>query len=172
MNIIPPAIYTSSWKIISLVIVFGIAIGGYFIPVLGLAVPVLIVLALIMNTRRTRSFCSSFCPNGRTLSFTLKSVSRKKILPPFLSSIEFKRMLCGFMMFCVINLLARSNGSAMQISRLFWAIYVVSIGISTISGLIFKPRSWCAYCPMGTLQDTLKSSPRTMKSTSHPSAPQ
>lgn len=172
MNIIPLAFYNSGWKIVSLIFVLAIALGGYFIPILGLAVPLLIAIALIMNARKTRSFCSGFCPNGRTLSFTMKAVSRNKVLPSYLYSTEFRRMLCGFMMFCVISLLARSDGSVMQIGRVFWAIYIASIGISTISGLLFKPRSWCAYCPMGTLQDTMKSPSHRRKSTPRPSLPQ
>jgi hypothetical protein len=60
------------------------------------------------------------------------------------------------MMFCVISLLSQSNGSLAAIGKVFWAIYLASIGISTIAGLLWKPRAWCAFCPMGTLQDTIK----------------
>ncbi|TFG84862.1 MAG: 4Fe-4S binding protein [Spirochaetales bacterium] len=43
----------------------------------------------------------------------------------------------------------------MAIGRVFWAIYLVAVGISAVAGLVYKPRAWCAFCPMGTLQDTL-----------------
>jgi len=148
--------YNGPWRLLSMLTVAGIAIGGYFIPELGLLVIGLMAVALATNARRSRSFCSGICPNGRALSAGMGNLSRRLPLPAFLASKGTRRALCGFMMFCVIGLLSRTNGGLSQIGRVFWSIYLASIGISLVSGLVFKPRSWCAYCPMGTLQDTLK----------------
>lgn len=79
-------------------------------------------------------------------------------LPPALRSAGFRRGLCGFMLFCVINLLIRSGGGWEAAGRVFRGIYVLSLGVGTALGLYFKPRAWCAVCPVGTLQETL--SPR------------
>jgi polyferredoxin len=154
--LLPFSFYNSKWKFLSILLVVGLAVGGYFVPELGLGVIALILFALLTNMRSSRSFCAGFCPNGRSLSVVFKRTSKHKKLPSFLASREFRRMLCALMMFCVISLLARSNGSLAAIGKVFWAIYLASIGISTIAGLLWKPRAWCAFCPMGTLQDTIK----------------
>ncbi len=148
--------YNSTWKYISVAIVLALAVGGYFVPALGLGVIGLMAIALLTNISGSRSFCAGFCPNGRALSFTFKSVSSRKRLPKYFSTKEFRRMLCALMMFCVVSLLIRSNGSLAAIGRIFWAIYVASIGISAVAALLWKPRSWCSFCPMGTLQDTIR----------------
>jgi polyferredoxin len=59
------------------------------------------------------------------------------------------------MMFCVIGSLARSGGVLPRVGLVFWLLCVLSLSAGLILGFFFKPRSWCAICPMGTLQDTI-----------------
>jgi len=149
--------YLGPYRLISALFILIVAAGGVFIPELGLLVIALMAAALIVNARTRRGFCAGLCPNGRSLSAAFGARPAGRKLPPFLRSKEFRRGLCGMMMFCVVSLLARSGGSIAAIGRVFWSIYLVSIAISLVSALVFKPRSWCVYCPMGTLQDTIKS---------------
>jgi polyferredoxin len=160
MTISIRSFYRGPWRYLSLLFIFAIAAGGWFYPPAGLAVPLLIVTALVTNLFSRRYFCSSLCPNGRALSVSLTRFSRRATLPGVLRSVQARRALCGFMLFCVVNLLARSGGAPGQIARVFWFIYLISIGVSTVMGLFFKPRSWCAVCPVGTLQDTLSAGRR------------
>lgn len=148
--------YNGPWRYLSILGVAAIALGGYFVPELGLLVIGLMIIALATNARRGRSFCSGICPNGRALSAGLGKLSRRHPLPSLFASKGMRKALCGLMMFCVIGLLSRTNGTLAQTGSVFWSIYLASIGISIVSGLIFKPRSWCVFCPMGTLQDTVK----------------
>jgi polyferredoxin len=161
--------YKGPWKLWAPIFIVVTAVGGYFFPVVGLVVPLMILGALILNQRSKRTFCSTLCPNGRFFSSGLSKVSRRNRLPRGLYSSEIRRMLCGFMLFCVINLLVRSGGSVAQIGRVFWAIYLLSVGLGTLMGLFFKPRSWCSICPMGTLQDTISTKGRGRKAQALPS---
>lgn len=148
-------LYKGKKKYLSIFFVLGVGIGGYFFPLIGLLVIGLIALAIGLNIRRTRYFCGQVCPNGASLSAVLTPVSRKYKLPKFLYAPEFRRALCAFMLFCIVNLMVRFGNSWAQVGRIFWSIYVVSLGLSYSIGLFFKPRAWCAICPMGTLQETL-----------------
>ena len=141
--------------LLSLAVVATIAVGGYFFPLLGFAVPVLIAVALAMNARSRRSFCARTCPNGAAFGAALKPVSRFRRLPAFLPDPGFRRGLCGFMLFCAIGQAARGYPDAASIGRVFWAIYLIAVGLGAAAGLLYKPRAWCAFCPMGTLQDTV-----------------
>ncbi|AEJ19086.1 4Fe-4S binding protein [Gracilinema caldarium] len=144
-------------KLLSVIFVVAVAVGGYFYPPVGLLVIGLIVLAVVLNFRSTRYFCGRICPNGASLQAVLPKVSRKHRLPKTLYAPELRRALCAFMLFCMVNLLVRFGHSWAQVGRIFWAIYVISLGISYTMGIFFKPRAWCAICPVGTLQDTLGS---------------
>lgn len=147
--------YNGPLRVLAIAFIAAVTIGGYFYPVIGLAVPGLMALAIVLNLRSRRLFCSSACPNGRALSIAMRPVSRDRRLPPLLAKPGIRRALCGFMLFCVVNLLVRSGGGIAAVGRVFWGIYLLSIGISVAVGVAYKPRAWCAFCPMGTLQDTL-----------------
>jgi polyferredoxin len=149
------AFYRGPYRYLSVAFIVAVGAGGYFYPVIGLAVPGLMLLALALNFRGRRLFCSGVCPNGRALSAVITPVSKRGRLPAFLVEPGMRRILCGFMLFCMVNLLARyGSGGIAAAGRVFWSIYLVAVGISAVVGIAFKPRSWCAFCPMGTLQDT------------------
>jgi len=142
----------------ALLFVLAIAIGGYFYPLLGLALAVLMALAVGLSLfgPRSRMFCSSVCPRGRALGFALKPFSRGKVLPAWMLKLQTRRGLCGFMMLCVIGNLVRNADGFEGAGRVFWFLCIASLGAGVLLGLLYKPRAWCAVCPMGTLQDTLR----------------
>lgn len=156
MNIKLRTGYNGFYKWFAPLFIFAVALGGYFAPVIGLIVPAMMMLALVLNAKSRRLFCSQVCPNGRTYSVTLPGISRKYNLPRYLAEPGIRRILCAFMFFCVINLLARSGGGLEQIGRVFWGIYLLATGLGFAFGAAYKPRSWCVVCPMGTLQDTVR----------------
>jgi len=157
MNSIPnPKILSdNAVPIAATVFVFTVAIGGTFIPEIGLVLAALMAAAVVMTLRKPRSFCSTVCPRGRALGFIMRGPSKRKALPRFMLSIKFRRLLCGSMMFCVIGSLVRTGGEIRGVGSVFWALCALSLSAGLALGYFFKPRSWCAVCPMGTLQDTI-----------------
>jgi len=137
------------------VFVFTVAIGGIFIPEIGLVLAALMAAAIVMTLRKPRSFCSTVCPRGKALGFVMRGPSKRKALPRFMLSIKFRRLLCGSMMFCVIGSLVRTGGDIHRVGGVFWALCALSLSAGLALGYFFKPRAWCAICPMGTLQDTI-----------------
>lgn len=144
---------TAQW--LSTIFVFAIAAGGMFIPELGLTLIALMMTAVVMTLIKPRSFCSGVCPRGRALGLVMHKNSRRRALPIFMVSIKFRRLLCGSTMFLIIGSLVRSGGELHRIGTVFWLLCVVTLSAGLVMGFFFKPRSWCAICPMGTLQDTI-----------------
>lgn len=139
----------------SLVFVLAVAVGGFFYPLVGFAVAAVMAVAAAMTLFRPRSFCAKACPRGRALGFALRPFSRGKPLPAGSITPGAKRALCGFMMFCVVGNVARLAGDGAALGRFFWGLCVISLAAGVVTGLIYRPRAWCAVCPMGTLQDTI-----------------
>ncbi len=150
--------YRGPWTWVSVVFVAAVSAAGFFVPAVGLLVPLLMLVALGTNFASRRSFCAGFCPNGRALASVFPRISRNKPLDKDFRSPLFRRILCGFMLFCAVNLLSRTGGSLELVGRVFWLMYLVSVGMSAVMAVAYKPRSWCAVCPMGTLQDTVRGS--------------
>lgn len=146
-------------KALSAPTVATIAIGGLFQPFFGFGVPALIVFALAMNFRSRRSFCAGVCPNGVALS-ALKPVSRHRRIPLAFVRPSSRRLLCGVMLFCMIGLFARGYPDYYAIGRSFWWIYIIALSVGIVFGVLYRPRAWCAVCPLGTLQDTVSDARR------------
>ena len=163
MNINVAEWYNGSWKMGAPVFITAVAAGGYFFPVIGLAVPGMMVLAMALNAGSRRLFCSRVCPNGRTYSVALPRFSKNRSIPRFLADPGIRKVLCAFMFFCVINLLSRSGGGLDQIGRVFWGIYLMATGLGFVFGAAYRPRAWCVVCPMGTLQDTVRPAAQSPK---------
>lgn len=142
-------------ELVSAVFVVGAAIAGYSYPLAAFIVPGLVVAAVAMNARRRRSFCAGICPNGNVLGAGLRTLSRNRKLPAFLADPQLRRVLCGAMLFCAVGLTVRLYPDAKAIGRVFWSIYLIALSAGGILGLLYKPRAWCAVCPVGTLQDTI-----------------
>ena len=137
------------------VFVFAIALGGILVPEIGLVLAGLMIAAIVTTLIRPRSFCSGVCPRGKALGFIMRRNKRRKALPGFMLTVEFRRLLCGSTMFCLIGSLIRTRGSIHGMGIVFWALCGISLSAGLVLGFFFKPRSWCAICPMGTLQDTI-----------------
>lgn len=146
--------------IASLAFVAVVAIGGYFIPYLGLALAILMAAAVGLSVfgPRKRMFCSAVCPRGRALGFVMKPFSRGRSLPAWMLRTGTRRALCGFMMLCVGGNLFRNTAGLQGAGGIFWTLCLVSLSGGIALGALYKPRAWCAVCPMGTLQDTVRRS--------------
>ncbi|MBN1241918.1 MAG: 4Fe-4S binding protein [Spirochaetales bacterium] len=152
---------------LALVFVLAVASGGWFYPAAGLALAVLMAVAVALSllgrfgAARKRAFCNGVCPRGRALGFALRHFARGKPLPRAFTDLSLRRGLCGFMMFCVIGSLVRAlpglqgYPSLAAAGRIFWGLCVISLAGGLVLGVLFRPRAWCVVCPMGTLQDTI-----------------
>ncbi|NLK62662.1 MAG: 4Fe-4S binding protein [Fusobacteria bacterium] len=95
--------------------------------------------------------CSSICPRGSFLQNIMEKISLNNNMPKFLLKKSFKNLVL-FVMFLVFSIaVVRSKGDPVLIGfALFRMIAVTSI-IAFVLGVLYKPRTWCAICPMGHL---------------------
>lgn len=135
----------------------GVIVAGWFLPVLGLAVPALLVLAIVSNFFRSRWFCAQACPRAGILSHFVARISRYRSLPRFLYSDPVRTAGCAFLMVCAVGQTMRLWPQVEAIGWFFWIVCLLTLALAVILGILFKPRSWCALCPVATLQSTLKS---------------
>lgn len=133
----------------------GAIVGGFFQPLFGLIVPILVVAAAIGSLVRKRWFCSSACPRGALLGSLGPRYSRYRALPASLKADKVRTALCGFLLVCTVGQTARNWDSLGQLGRFFWFVCALSLVVALVMAYFFKPRSWCAICPVGALQDNV-----------------
>ena len=44
---------------------------------------------------------------------------------------------------------------AKYIGLVFWQMCMVTSFIGVVLAVMYKPRTWCAFCPMGTIEDKM-----------------
>jgi len=140
------------------IIVPVIAIGGMFYPVLGLLMLPMMIALLVMSYFKARYWCANLCPRGSFLDFIIRPFSGFGKAPGFLNSQLFRY---GFMILFLALFLYRITTAALEfrgwillekIGFVFASICLITTIVATILGFFYSPRTWCTFCPMGTLQ--------------------
>ncbi|MFW6269989.1 MAG: 4Fe-4S binding protein [Bacillota bacterium] len=126
---------------------------GWFFPVIGLiALICMFAPVIIASVRGKRSWCVSFCPRGVFNDIVLKKLSRNDKIPRILHS---KVVKIGFMIFLFYQFIIgiMNAGSIAGVGLVLVRIISLTTVITILLGVVFHPRSWCAFCPMGFLSN-------------------
>ncbi|MFH1223109.1 MAG: 4Fe-4S binding protein [Pseudomonadota bacterium] len=142
--------------------VFIISIGGFWFPILGLTMYPMLIFIMFMGFFNGRYWCGHLCPRGAMLDVPVTKFSHKgKRIPHIFKGKALKILaLVTLMGFFILNTVRAFNYWDMSV---FWEklgmVGVIMCAITTalalILGFSFKPRTWCAFCPMGTVQTSL-----------------
>jgi len=134
------------------IMVLIVSIGGIFYPKLGYFLLLVFASLMIIAPFRGRWFCGNLCPRGSFVDFWLAPLSRKLRIPPLFRSMWLRVpiffALMGFMIFRVIQ----TEGIVDKIGMVFVTLCILTTSIAILFGVIIAPRTWCSFCPMGTLQ--------------------
>lgn len=139
-------------QLINTILLFVVIFGGYFWPYLGFIVGALIIFFIILSFFRGRLYCGWICPMGSFHERILSLISLKKDIPQLLKKRWFAWLVFILMMGFFSTRLIKTGGDLKQIGSVLSRMWIIATSLAIIIGLIFKPRSWCRICPMGTLQ--------------------
>ncbi len=142
------------WPFVPIVIAFGwkYPILGYIFPTIGLSI---FLTSLLPG--KGRFHCGNFCPRGATYDRVISRISLDMGIPSFLRKWYF-RGIPFLIVPTMITLKILSNpGYAWWewLGHCFWILCTVTTAVGLPFSLLFGHRSWCSFCPMGTLQNLL-----------------
>jgi len=140
------------WILLSVVVV-TIALGWKY-PWLGFSVPVVMFSGIIGGFFKGRYVCGNLCPRGSFLDRIIWPLSPRKDIPPFFRNIYFRYSLFVFMMGFMIFKIMQNPSDPMHWGSVFWLMCLVTTSIAIILGVLIHPRSWCSFCPIGTIQNS------------------
>ena len=132
-------------------ILFIYLIVAYFIPEIGIIAIICMVGPVAMAVGKGRHWCGHFCPRGSLYDRIVNRFSPHKQIPQFIRSKGFRIfMLC--VIFGMFGMQLHMNGWTLAgIGRTFWNIILVTTIVGIVLGFIYAPRTWCTFCPMGTI---------------------
>lgn len=124
---------------------------AYFFPPVGWVALICMFGPVMMSLFKGRYWCGHICPRGNFYDKVLTRFSPNRRIPKFLRSVGFRifMLLLIFTMFGVQ--MAASWGDWGGMGLVFWRIILITTVVAIVLALIYAPRTWCTFCPMGTL---------------------
>lgn len=126
-----------------------LAVGVYY-PVLGFMVVGCMLASIVVSFWKGRAWCD-VCPRGTFLDVVMSKVSMDRPVPGILRSLWFRILMLAVLMTVMTVRLIQVWGDTREMGMVF----LILLGLTTLVGVIlavfYKPRSWCAFCPMGSM---------------------
>lgn len=135
-----------------------VAIGGLFIPKLGLLVLFIMAGLMITSLFNGRYWCGNICPHGSLFDNIILSKSKNKKIPEFIKS---KYFAIVFFIFFIFNFSKKILGTFNswgnfdfldKLGFVFVTTYLLVLSVGGLLGVFINPRMWCQFCPMGSMQ--------------------
>jgi ferredoxin-type protein NapH len=137
------------------ILVLIVSIGGLWYPALGYFILLIFAAIFLISPFRGRWFCGNLCPRGSFVDFWVDKISRKKKIPGTLRSLRVRLpiffLLMGFMGYRITGILGNLD-TFEKIGMVFVTMCLVTTAVAVLLGIYLSPRTWCSFCPMGTVQ--------------------
>lgn len=154
-------IKSSNYRKILWAIVLIVSIGGIKYPLLGLPMFPMFIVILAMGLMKGRYWCGNYCPRGSFWDYPVRKFSLYRRLPSFFRSMWFRGAIMLFFVWSMtmgfMKLAGNWNdwGLWQQMGMVGVGLCMKTTILGLVLGLFVNPRSWCTFCPMGTMQKML-----------------
>lgn len=128
---------------------------GWKYPLMGFAVPLVIITGLTISFYRGRYLCGNLCPRGSFVDKVMVLVSPGRDIPTYIRNMGFRWAvvvgLIGFMFYRGFQ----DPLNPYHWGNVFWMLCAVTTGVAIVLGFFIHQRTWCSFCPIGTLQNII-----------------
>jgi ferredoxin-type protein NapH len=133
------------------ILILVIAFGWKY-PLLGFTVLVVTVLGISLSIFNGRHFCGDFCPRGAFFDRILSKISVNKPIPRLFSKMWIRAVLMAIIFSVIMYRFFSGPMTLNQWGMVFWKMCVITTAVGVVLGIAIRPRTWCASCPLGTMQ--------------------
>lgn len=143
------------WKKYSFLLLMAFVIIGLFDMRFALAAIVCMVAPIIVSLFKGRYWCGNLCPRGSFYDVAVSKISKKRNVPKFFRS-RFLRTVMILFIFTMFTLgLYKNWGDLYGIGMILYRIIIITTIIGIVLSLFFNHRTWCYFCPMGTIASVI-----------------
>ncbi len=128
-----------------------VMIGGWFYPLLGLAVPLCFLGALVVAPFAGRKWCGKACPRGMFFDRVLARFSPSRPIPAWARHTATRIAVLVVLMSLLTLRLTTVWGDWAAVGGVFVIMLTVTTIFGVAVGLFTHQRVWCTVCPAGTL---------------------
>lgn len=128
-----------------------ILIGGWRYSLLGYFIPLCMLLGMGIGLVKGRKWCDWFCPRGSFFDMLIKPMSPKREIPRFFKGLPLRIGMFSFLMLMMTIQLIKRWPDPYKIGMFFVILLTVTTILGIILALIFHQRTWCCFCPIGSV---------------------
>lgn len=133
-----------------LILLLFLAIGNFY-PAVGLLAIICMLGPVVMSVFKGRYWCGNYCPRGSFYDSILTKFSPHKEIPAFFRSKVLRTSMVAIIMAMFSVQMYAAWGDLDMMGKVFIRLIFITTIVGIILGLIYNHRTWCAFCPMGTL---------------------
>lgn len=117
------------------------------------SIAIICMLAPIMISilGKGRYWCGNYCPRGNFYDHIVSKISPNRRVPKFLKSMGFRVFMIVLIMTNFGIGIYKNWGDLYGIGFVFYKIIVITSLVGIGLGVIYNQRTWCNFCPMGTI---------------------
>ncbi|SCY67354.1 4Fe-4S binding protein [Alkaliphilus peptidifermentans] len=145
-----------SWSWVFIVLFFTLGIIDIRFGILGLICMLVPIYLALRGGGRVH--CAKYCPRGAMLGKFLQKLSFNNSLPKFINNKIVKNLMLLWMVGMFSISLFISRGDFTKTAYAIFRMMAMSTTVGIFMGVVFKPRSWCQICPMGTATGLIEKS--------------
>nr|WP_286675192.1 4Fe-4S binding protein [Clostridium sp. CMCC3677] len=113
------------------------------------------VAPIIVSVAKGRFWCGNLCPRGNFYDNVVSKFNNKRKVPKFLKSYYFRAIVVVVMMSMFGIGIKQNLGNLYGIGMVFYRMIVVTTLIGIVLSLFYNHRTWCHFCPMGTIASVI-----------------
>lgn len=133
------------------VLIAYLFVGFFFYPVLGVIALACMLAPVALAPFKGRAWCGNYCPRGSLWDEVFSKINPSRTIPGWARSPGFRYGV----LFTIFGLFTWQMAGAWPDPAAIGKVFLRVIFITTLIGIFlalkFSPRTWCSFCPMGTL---------------------
>jgi len=133
------------------IIFLVVIIGGWKYPLWGYFILLCMLLGIGISFFRGRKWCDWFCPRGSFFDTFIKPISPKKEIPRFFKGLSLRIGMLSFLILMMTIQIIKRWPDPYKIGMFFVILLTVTTVLGIILALIFHHRTWCCFCPIGSM---------------------
>lgn len=140
--------------LLAFIAILTLGLGGLYYPI-AFVVPLVMLMGILgIFLCRGRFICGQWCPRGAFFDVFLQKISPQKKIPKLFWHPVFRWsvLILLFSGFAVQLFLVPV--SLHRLGHMFWVMCAVTTCLAILLGVLWNHRTWCAFCPIGTLVST------------------
>lgn len=143
-------------------VLLGFLAIGMFYPLIGLVALVCMFAPVAFSFAKGRYWCGNFCPRGSFYDHVASRFSPQKPIPAFFKSTPFRVFALLFVMGMFGSQMYYAWGSAEAMGAVIIRVIFATTIVGIVLSLLFHQRTWCSFCPMGTISAWVSSARKPM----------